>query len=317
MGAIGATGVGPPGATGPIGPTGITGATGATGLHGGARAPFSITTIDTVGPASTTAITIGADGLALITYNDASSGDLMVTHCNDAACITSTTTSIDATVAIGEQSITVGPDGFGLISYYDQTNADLKAAHCTNTACSTSTRATLFPADDFVGRFSSIAITPTGLAQVSHYDSTNGNLKVLNCSNPACTSGKAPSISIGADTGPYTSIATGTDGLALISFHDDGVLKVAHCTNAPCTTHTVTAVDGSDGRGPGTSLVIGADGMGLIAYPGEFGLSVAHCTNLECSTFTVTSTATPTPHNVAVTIGTDHDRRGRLWIDQL
>jgi hypothetical protein len=82
-------------------------------------------------------VTIGADGLGLISYRDATNDDLKVAHCSDTNCTAATTTTLDATDRVGwHTSVTIGADGLGLVSYYDFTNGDLKVAHCENTFCS-------------------------------------------------------------------------------------------------------------------------------------------------------------------------------------
>jgi preprotein translocase subunit Sec61beta len=82
-------------------------------------------------------MTIGADGLGLISYFD--SGHLKVTHCSDTTCSAAST----ATLANGDlyTSVTIGADGLGLISYFD--SGHLEVAHCSNTACSAASNATL------------------------------------------------------------------------------------------------------------------------------------------------------------------------------
>jgi hypothetical protein len=83
-----------------------------------------------------TAVTVGDDGLGLITYYDFSNGDLKVAHCSNAACSTATTATLDGAGNVGRSSsVTIGPDGLGLISYWDLTNGDLKTIHCGNTLC--------------------------------------------------------------------------------------------------------------------------------------------------------------------------------------
>ena len=104
-GAQGATGAqGTAGAQGAVGVQGTTGAQGDKGDPGGAfsRAIPSISTIialDTTGNVGeSTSITIGADGLGLISYYDGSNGDLKVAHCANTACTSTTTiTSLDTT----------------------------------------------------------------------------------------------------------------------------------------------------------------------------------------------------------------------------
>ena len=84
-----------------------------------------------------TSITIGSDGLGLISYYDETNGDLKVAHCSNTNCTAATTMAIDTGGNVGDfSSVTIGPDGLGLISYLDMTNFDLKVAHCSNIFCS-------------------------------------------------------------------------------------------------------------------------------------------------------------------------------------
>ena len=66
-------------------------------------------------------VTIGANGLGLITYQDASNQDLLIAHCANIAC----------TVA----AKIIGVDGFPLLSYYDIIHRSLKVMHCENPFC--------------------------------------------------------------------------------------------------------------------------------------------------------------------------------------
>ena len=144
-GATGATGpqgpAGPVGATGPQGPAGPVGATGATGSAGLVSNPFASTgtTVDSGGNVgSHTSITLGADGLPVISYYDATNGDLKVAKCINAACTGASAVSTLDSVGnnVGQfTSITLGADGLPVISYYDITNGDLKVAKCTSASC--------------------------------------------------------------------------------------------------------------------------------------------------------------------------------------
>jgi len=81
-------------------------------------------------------VTIGTDGLGLISYYDATNGDLKVAHCSNSACTAATLTTVDRAGNVGQySSVTIGTDGLGLISYYDATNGDLKVAHCSDLFC--------------------------------------------------------------------------------------------------------------------------------------------------------------------------------------
>jgi hypothetical protein len=100
----------------------------------------TVTTLDTGGTTNTgqaTSITLGADGLGLISYYDAANFDLKVAHCSNVLCTSATLIAVDTAGSVGQlnTSITLGADGLGLISYYDVTNADLKVLHCSNTLC--------------------------------------------------------------------------------------------------------------------------------------------------------------------------------------
>ena len=254
-----------------------------------AQPGFSISTVDgassVVGQYSS--ITIGADGLALISYFDSTLGALMVAHCSDVVCSTSTVTMLDCCGKGQYTSITIGSDNYGLISYYDSTNGDLKVAHCVTTTCQAATPFTIDLAGN-VGQFTSIAIGTDGFGLISYYDVTNGELLVAHCANVACSSlTSSTPLDTGGNVGQFTSIAIGADGLGLISYSDisNGDLKVAHCSNALCTASTNTALDMPGTVGQYTSIAIGVDGLGLVSYfdSANADLRVAHCANALCN----------------------------------
>ncbi|MBN1484922.1 MAG: hypothetical protein JXA37_09385 [Chloroflexia bacterium] len=101
------------------------------------RPVYSLTTLDSTGSVGReTSITVGTDGLGLISYRDSTNGDLKVAHCDNVACTNATVSTLDNTGNVGfSTSITVGTDGLGLISHYDYTNSALKVAHCSNVFC--------------------------------------------------------------------------------------------------------------------------------------------------------------------------------------
>jgi hypothetical protein len=86
---------------------------------------------------SNTSITIGTDSLPVISYYDATFGDLKVAHCGNSYCsLGNTTYSVDTVGDVGyDTSITIGTDGLPVISYFDYTNVDLKVAKCANPFC--------------------------------------------------------------------------------------------------------------------------------------------------------------------------------------
>ena len=250
-------------------------------------ATFSLSTVDSSGSVGHfTSIAIGADGLGLISYQDATNSDLKVAHCNNTTCSTATAYTLDSTGSVGyDTSIAIGTDGLGLISYYDATNYDLKVAHCSNSACSTATLSTLDSTGN-VGYDTSIAIGTDGLGLISYRDATNSDLKVAHCNNTTCSSVNAYTLDSTGYVGGYTSIAIGTDGLGLISYRDatNSDLKVAHCNNSVCSTATPYTLDSTGYVGHDASIAIGTDGLGLISYYDDTNgdLKVAHCSNELC-----------------------------------
>ena len=145
-------------------------------------------TVDTGGVGQYTSITIGTDGLPVISYYDGANGDLKVAHCGYAACSSGNTiTPVDTGGNVGRYpSITIGTDGLPVISYYDDTNGDLKVAHCGNAACSSGNSITPVDTGGDVGGETSITIGTDGLPVISYYDGINGDLKVAKCANPFC-----------------------------------------------------------------------------------------------------------------------------------
>jgi len=136
-------------------------------------------------------IAIGADGLPIISYQNTTDGDLMVTKCGNAACSSgNTTTQITNADSVGSYtSITIAPDGLPIISYRDTTGTDtLMITKCGNAACSsgnTTTQITNGVID--IGDYSTIAIGTDGLPIVAcnsqNYDL---ELRVLKCVDPTC-----------------------------------------------------------------------------------------------------------------------------------
>jgi hypothetical protein len=95
----------------------------------------TITTIDYGG--YYTSITIGTDGLPVISNQDGTNEDLKVAHCGNASCsLGNALTTVDSGINVGYfTSITIGTDGLPVISYYDGTNKDLKVTKCANSFC--------------------------------------------------------------------------------------------------------------------------------------------------------------------------------------
>ncbi len=233
---------------------------------------------------ASSSITIGSDGLPLVSYYISSVGDLRVAHCADMTCSTATLSTIDAVNIAGQSnSIAIGRDGLGLISYSDFITQDLKVAHCSNLSCTAATVTTL-DSTGIVGGDTSLAIGADGLGLIAYNDTTNERLKVAHCSNVVCSSATLTTIAGQVGTAASPSLAIGSDGLGLIAYHDvaRSELRVAHCGSVHCATSSVATIDSEGTVGNNPSVTIGSDGFGLISYrdSSAFGLKVAHLSNV-------------------------------------
>jgi hypothetical protein len=273
---------------------------------------FSLTPVDTAGNVCQfPSITIGSDGLGLLSYYDITNHDLKVAHCLNVACTSATFSTRDSGGDVGQYtSIAIGSDGLGLISYYDVTNGDLKVAHCSDVACTGVTLSTLDSAGD-VGLQTSITIGSDGLGLISYYDISNGDLKVAHCTNVSCTAATLSTLDSAGTVGALSSITVGSDGLGLISYFDSNntALRVAHCSDVACTSADLYTLDSAGIVGQYTSITVGSDGLGLISYRDltNLDLKVAHCSNVACSAASLATldSAGDVGQYDSITIGSD------------
>jgi hypothetical protein len=84
-----------------------------------------------------TSITIGTNGLPVISYYDASNQNLKVARCGNPSCSAGNTiNTTDSEGSVGSYtSMTIGTDGLSVFSYFDAKNEDLKVAKCANAFC--------------------------------------------------------------------------------------------------------------------------------------------------------------------------------------
>ncbi|MBK7473183.1 MAG: hypothetical protein IPI73_23710 [Betaproteobacteria bacterium] len=197
-----------------------------------------LTAVDTLGDVGQyTSITVAPDGLPVMSYSDATNGDLKVAKCGNAACSSGNTlTAVDTPGLVGRySSIAIGADGLPVISYDDQSNGTVKVAKCGNAACSLANTLTTVASMGGANWYTSIAIGADGLPVISYRDSSVGYLKLVHCGNAACSAGNSTAtVDASAQVGEYSSIAVGVDGLPVIAYYDNtnSYLKVAHCGDA-------------------------------------------------------------------------------------
>ena len=266
----------------------------------------------TPGGGTGNSITIGADGLALISYYLPSvPGMLNVAHCNDVVCKRSTVSTIwnPSWSADATTSITIGRDGLGLISFFDPAGA-LRVAHCSNPLCSSAAVTTLDTGLN-VGQYDSIAIGVDGLGAISYYDALNGNLKFAHCSNTACTSAIVRVLDNGGGTnnnvGKYTSIVSG-DRTPNIVYQDvtAGDLRLAACRDVTCATVDLSVMQSANNVGESVSSTIDLRGQLIAAYYNrdQGGVLMLDISNNFQSLATIGSAAGAYTY-IAMTIGVD------------
>jgi hypothetical protein len=128
-----------------------------------------------------TSITIGTDGLGLISVADIDSNAAVV-HCSNLICSAATSAYLGVDF-VRASSITVGADGLGLVSSARGDALGLNVAQCQDLACTSATSTSVDPSI-FAEGYTSIEIGVDGFPLISYYD--DSDLKVAHCSNPAC-----------------------------------------------------------------------------------------------------------------------------------
>src|SRR4029453_10487429 len=102
-------------------------------------------------------ITIGADGLGVISYSH-SVGVLEVAHCSNVECTEATVNPVGFASVFEYTSITIGADGLPLISYYDGGSGHPRVVPCPHPNCSDIDASTPLDTTGDVGQYTSITI---------------------------------------------------------------------------------------------------------------------------------------------------------------
>ena len=256
-------------------------------------------------------LTIGSDGLPIIAHQNFNTGSLRVTHCDDVACTSATSTDVVSGGGTGP-SITIGADGMPIIAHRSGTN--LRVSHCDDLACTSATSTTIDNPGNLVGNNAMITLGADGLAVIAHEDFTAGTLRVSHCDDVECTSATNTTVDDPAIlVGGHASITIGADGLPIIAHRDftAKALRVSHCDDVECTSATNTTVDDPANQvGEHTSITIGSDGLPIIAHQDDTAgaLRITHCNDSLCSSATSTSAdaaATTVGDYASMAVGSD------------
>jgi len=249
-----------------------------------------ITIADSTAHAFGPSVTIGFDGLPIISYTGTSSigvDNLSVVHCEALDCNTYDTPVVldNAHDAGQETSVKIGVDGLPIIAY--QGADGLTSVHCSASDCSTHGPITTLAQAALASP--SMAIGADGLPIMS-FLGNDGILDfwVIHCSLLDCSGQNVVRrLDFNEDAGLFSSVAIGTDGLPIIGFYGGrfGRLVAIHCTAVDCSLQPAyNLVDNDTSAGAYSSIAVGNDGVPIISYEGAGGLTVVHCTNIDCST---------------------------------
>jgi hypothetical protein len=144
-----------------------------------------------------------------------------------------------------------------------------------------------------VGVLTSLQLDANGYPVISHYDTTNGNLKLAVCKDATCLTKDITTVDDSGDVGSETSLQLNAmNGYPVISYYDatNADLKLAVCNDATCFMKDITTVDDM-GVGPSTSLQLDANGYPVISYYDRTNgnLKLAVCNDATCSTKDITT----------------------------
>jgi hypothetical protein len=143
-----------------------------------------------------------------------------------------------------------------------------------------------------VGSFASLAIGLDGFARITYFDSSNTDIKFVQCTNASCSSNNITIIDATVTTGHFIPIAIASDGFARISYYSGAYLKFVQCTNDACSAKSTVTVDSTVAVvGQYAALAIGSDGFARISYfdSSNSALKYAQCTSASCSAKSLTT----------------------------
>ncbi|MDR3491564.1 MAG: hypothetical protein P4M12_05900 [Gammaproteobacteria bacterium] len=239
-----------------------------------------------------TSMKLDASGNPVVSYFDASNGDLKVLHCGSATCGPNTVVTADASPKVGQYTaIKLDALGYPVVTYWDETNGDLKLLHCGNSICTANNTITSPYTTGNTGWDTSLALDAIGNPVISFFDFSTSVMKVMHCNNATCAgvnpvntpdilSRRASSIALDAMGNPVVASAG----------QSDQGLRIVHCGDALCSANnSITSPDfpvypaQADVRG--VSLVLDAVGNPVVSFyrADKNQLKILHCADTNCS----------------------------------
>ena len=240
-------------------------------------------------------LALDASGNPVISYYDATFGNLRLAHCNDPNCAggdetinaVATTTNNDGEFS----SLALDSNGMPVISYYDTFATTLRLVHCNNANCSgVQTIQTPDPSPNDIGEYTSLALDGNGLPIISYFDATSHSIAVAHCDLPDCGGNLVQINPVVVSTPSIveqdSDLVLDGNGLPVISFLNTAGVAVAQCADSDCTTANIRPLDTTPGAKSFTSIALDGAGLPAVSYfSGVAGpLKLAKCTAADCST---------------------------------
>lgn len=275
---------------------------------------WQIVTIDGAGAdvGSYTSIQLDSGDRPVISYHDATNGNLKLATCT-ANCATASPTwqivTVDNSASVVGQfaSLQLAAGNRPVISYYDATAKKLKLATCTancTTASPTWQIVTVTDAASDVGQYSSLRLTLFGNPVISYYaDAPDRDLKLATCTANCTTASPAWQI-VTVDSSGFV----GTDNSLVLTVSDSPIISyydtvnglrlatcMANCAGAAPTWQLET-LDSPAGQYTSLQLTSTGNplvsGLPVVSYASStVAVNLATVTSL--STFTVTASPNP------------------------
>lgn len=244
-------------------------------------------------------------GHPVISFYDATNGDVMVAVCTDAVCTPGsvTTNVIDAAGDVGRAtSMVLDELGNPVIAYYDYTQHSVKLAVCKDAFCNPGS-VEVNTVDHLLdgGGFVSLALDGLGHPVIAYLNIyLDGMLNVAVCADAFCRPGTVSTTSIIDGDGYFASMVLNGSGHPVISFFKGDAfcdfdcpgglfsdLRVAVCGDPLCSQNDVVvrSIDVEGSVGEFTSLSLDVSGNPVISYYDRTNgdLKLATCADATCS----------------------------------
>ena len=218
-----------------------------------------------------TSLVLDANGYGVISYTRFSSNQLLLAHCLDANCTSSTLQVIDAAGGVGQfTTLALDRDGLPVIGYRDVNSPNLKLARCGTADCSSANRIVTVDSSGDVSNQIDLVLDAADKPIMSYFDNGAGSLRLVYCGNPTCSRDNVKrTVDNGGLVVESTALVLDQRGFPLISYFEGSTatLKVAYCGNVTCSDgNLIQDVEQNSDLGFYTALALDSGDRPVISY---------------------------------------------------